>query len=580
MSRRLTFESLENKVVLSADVALIGETGELMISGTGRDDVVEVVEVSDQIEVRFENEGTFQFPKTEVTSISFIGRNGDDEFSNMTDVSATAIGSRGNDILRGGSSDDHLIGGSGNDRLYGGGGNDDLRGGDDDDRLVGGSDDDTIKGGKGNDQLLGGNGVDKLFGAAGFDQLFGHKGDDALFGGGQDDRIYGGAGNDTASGGGGKDWIRGFEGDDTLIGGTGDDILLGDDGDDELHGRAGNDLVNGDHGNDLLFGNIGNDHLAGGDGVDEIFGGNGRDFLNGNGGDDDLHGGNGDDDLQGGADDDSLHGDDGDDHLDGQLGEDDLLGGRGRDLYENEDDDYMDDGDSDHVDDHEIHHYVALTGEDGAAGKVEIELEQEDSGLKQELEFKVRGLDPNTEFDIMVGDDLIGTLTTNANGFAKIDFSDQPDESEIQLPELSSRITIGTTIKVGGSLAGVVQESGSKNGFFVDSEDDHDNEEESKYYVTLSGDAAGYGKAEVEIEKEDAGFKTELEIKVKRLAPNASFEVLVNSELIGNLTTDDEGFSEIKFSTEPEDEEFLLVLAEEISIGTTINIGTSLEGIV
>lgn len=578
MKRQLSFESLENKVVLSADVSLIADTGELFISGTGQDDLVQVHHQNDQVEVRVDNVDSYKFNYSDVTKITFIGRNGDDTFTNNTNIKAAAFGSLGNDVLNGGSNDDRLNGGKGDDECHGRGGDDNLIGGDGNDDLYGEGDDDVIKGGRGNDDLMGGNGVDQLFGAAGVDMLFGHEGDDGLFGGGNADKIFGGAGNDTANGGGGNDWIRGFDGDDFLVGASGNDTILGDAGNDTLLGRDGDDFMDGQDGNDVVTGNTGNDRLRGGDGIDEMNGGAGDDYMSGGRGEDDLSGGDGHDRLNGGEDDDSLHGDHGDDYLNGHTGDDDLLGGSGNDHYQNDDDDYIDDKDSDHVDENEIHHYVRLTSATGASGKVEVELEQEHSGLKRELEIKVQGLDRNTSYDIMVNDEVIGSLTTDSYGFARVDFSDVPDSDELPL-NLDSKIVVGTTIKVGTVLTGTIETPDSNNGYFVDDDEDYEDDNEARYFVNLSG-LQGYGKAEIEIEKEDDGNKIEVEIKVKKLAANSTFDILVDSEKIGSLKTNFEGEAEIKFSTEPDDDELLLVLSSDLGEGSVIKIGNALEGTV
>ena len=62
------------------------------------------------------------FAASEVQSILFNGRAGNDVFINSTGLRSVAAGGAGDDTLVGGSGDDVLIGEGGNDLLYGRGG--------------------------------------------------------------------------------------------------------------------------------------------------------------------------------------------------------------------------------------------------------------------------------------------------------------------------------------------------------------------------------------------------------------------------------------------------------------------------
>ncbi len=129
----------------------------------------------------------------------------------------TESGTRGNDVLRGGSGNDTLDGLQGNDRLYGGSGNDTLNGGRGNDELYGSWGNDTLDGGSGNDTLDGGWNNDELYGG---------KGNDTLDGGNDNDELYGGPGNDTLKGGWGNDELSGGQGNDTYTGGPGADRFV------------------------------------------------------------------------------------------------------------------------------------------------------------------------------------------------------------------------------------------------------------------------------------------------------------------------------------------------------------------
>jgi subtilisin-like proprotein convertase family protein len=79
-------------------------------------------------------------------------------------VSATLVGSQGNEALAGTPDRDVIVGLGGNDKISGGAANDLVCGGEGADRLRGKGGSDTLIGGPGRDLLVGGKKVDKLFG--------------------------------------------------------------------------------------------------------------------------------------------------------------------------------------------------------------------------------------------------------------------------------------------------------------------------------------------------------------------------------------------------------------------------------
>ena len=92
---------------------------------------------------------------------------------------------------------------------------------------IGTAGDDALRGNEGNDRISGLEGADELFGLDGFDFLYGGGGLDRLTGGAGDDRLLGGLGEDVLDGGDGDDLLDGGGGigTDTLRGGAGADIF-------------------------------------------------------------------------------------------------------------------------------------------------------------------------------------------------------------------------------------------------------------------------------------------------------------------------------------------------------------------
>ncbi len=216
------------------------------------------------------------FSPAQVTRISFNGKAGDDRFTNLTALPATAYGGDGDDVLVGGGGNDQLSGGNGTDILEGRGGDDDLTGGADLDYYV----------------FAGVNlGSDTVTEAANAD-------DDVLDFTGfgptpspytayspppgvtidlartdtQTVQVQNGVTNLrlTLSNGAGIEQVRGSAWDDTIKGNARNNRLEGNGGDDALYGRAGSDTLVGGTGRDSLFAGAGADSLVGGSGNDYL----------------------------------------------------------------------------------------------------------------------------------------------------------------------------------------------------------------------------------------------------------------------------------------------------------------------
>lgn len=278
-SNNLMYQTLEPKNLL-AGIAFDSITGVITVEGRNVDDAVHISNsANNQIRVAMGGVGSQTFVASQVNSIEFYGRNGNDWFRNDTSINSRAYGNNGNDTLVGGSGADRLRGGEGFDRLTGNSGND------------------FIKGDSQGDFLIGGNGNDRLEGTDGNDSIWGQDGDDF---------IIGGLGDDYADGGAGNDVMHGYAGNDHFNGSKGDDFIAGNAGDDWIYGHHGNDQVFGNQGRDDLFGGLGNDELYGGDSSDDIYGHQGSD---------DIYGGDGEDDLYGGANSDVIFGGSGNDDI-------------------------------------------------------------------------------------------------------------------------------------------------------------------------------------------------------------------------------------------------------------------------
>jgi VCBS repeat-containing protein len=109
-------------------------------------------------------------------------------------VTATIVGTPGDDVIRGTNGADVIVAGRGDDRIKGRGGDDLICGRSGDDEIRGGNGDDRVLGWRGDDLILGGSGNDRLLGGLKADKILGGSGDDVLNGGAATDECDGGPG--------------------------------------------------------------------------------------------------------------------------------------------------------------------------------------------------------------------------------------------------------------------------------------------------------------------------------------------------------------------------------------------------
>jgi len=288
-------------------------------------------------------------------------------------LTATLVGTEGDDTLVGTWQADVIVGLGGDDTISGLAGDDTICGGEGDDTITGDSGADLIFGEAGDDVISGKSGSDTIFGGAGNDTIDGDSQADAIHGGDDDDAINGGAGNDALDGGNGLDVVDGswatdtcddaetapncetitFNGEEntpvdpppaepfscngltaTIVGTSGDDILQGTWQDDVIVGLGGDDTIFGQAGADTICGGDGDDIINGASQDDTIFGGAGDDVISGKSGADTIFGGPGNDTLDGDSQSDTINGDNGDDAINGGAGPDVLDGGNGVDTID------------------------------------------------------------------------------------------------------------------------------------------------------------------------------------------------------------------------------------------------------
>ena len=129
--RTFQVEALEDRMLLTTFVVFDAKTGVITINGDDKDNTATVKMTGqetpnpndDMIEVTADGK-TVSYKVCDVKKIVFNGGNGNDSFTNDTNVPSEAHGGDGNDTLTGGSGSDTLDGGHGADTTRGRGGAD------------------------------------------------------------------------------------------------------------------------------------------------------------------------------------------------------------------------------------------------------------------------------------------------------------------------------------------------------------------------------------------------------------------------------------------------------------------------
>jgi hypothetical protein len=115
----------------------------------------------------------------------------------------------------------------------------------------------------------------------------------------------------------------------------------------------------------------------------------------------------------------------------------------------------QEDEDDEEDDEDELEFVALLTGDDPLTGKAEFEIEQEDGEAEREFELELEDGTPGSVFDVSVGGVIVGQVTLDAFGRAKLELTSDPDDSdELPLPEDFPEIGEGTEILVGDALSG------------------------------------------------------------------------------------------------------------------------------
>ncbi|TWT94550.1 dockerin type I domain-containing protein [Stieleria varia] len=228
-----------------------------------------------------------------------------------------------------------------------------------------------------------------------------------------------------------------------------------------------------------------------------------------------------------------------------------------------------------------------LYREDGVRVKVEFEIE--DSGLK--VEVKVQNAAPNETFEVRVDDVRLGEITTDGRGRGKLELGAGQD---LPLPSVMPQIRSGmTTELVRASDSSSSTSSSSTSSSSSDSSSSGNSSSSSSSSSDSSSSSTGastsdtrelkarlIGDASIDAESKFESSPTGVEFSAElRNAPaNTTFDVQVDGEIVGALTTDSRGRGRLQFEQNDDSKPFPANFPN-VDVGTQVRIGDTLSGV-
>jgi hypothetical protein len=161
-----------------------------------------------------------------------------------------------------------------------------------------------------------------------------------------------------------------------------------------------------------------------------------------------------------------------------------------------------------------------LTGAGGATGTAEFDL------TANTFELKVANAAPNARLNVVVDNNTVATIATDAQGNGELELS-QPGIT----PKGGSTLVVGDINN--GGLSGTLASNA-------------ENKADAELQVDLAPPVGGTGSGTAEFKQHD---QQRLEVKVRDLAANSTFTVTVDQTVVGQLTTDHNGRGELRLDS-------------------------------
>lgn len=223
---------------------------------------------------------------------------------------------------------------------------------------------------------------------------------------------------------------------------------------------------------------------------------------------------------------------------------------------------------------------VQLSDDTGLAATVSYSTYTKDGVTESELKVKVTGAAADSTLDVLVGDVLVGTIATDADGAGRLILSSDPEGDEQQLPADLS-IAAGTTVSV-GSLSGALAASTPRHACGGEGNDDST---ATRLRATLADpdNEAASGKAVLTTHTEEKTeddttanvTTTTLAVRVIGAAASSTLDVTVGDVLVGQIETDENGDAKIVFSTNPTGDQVAFTnVPTDVTASTAVTVGT------
>ena len=228
-----------------------------------------------------------------------------------------------------------------------------------------------------------------------------------------------------------------------------------------------------------------------------------------------------------------------------------------------------------------------MSNAEGARGKIEYEVEPEHGGIGREFSVTLKGAPVGT-YDVLIDGTLLGQITTNDLGYGRARWSTHPSRNELPLPPDFPLASEGTPVEVVGLFTGsmAADDSPSDPGDSSDASgttDESSISDPSQHIGELEAhmrtDSGARGKAQLEIEPEHGGVKTEFKVRIRR-APAGTYDVLVDGFRVGTIEVNQIGNGEAEWSSHSDDEDKLPLPADfpGTTIGSTVEIAGLFTG--
>ncbi|RMF44831.1 MAG: hypothetical protein D6753_01600, partial [Planctomycetota bacterium] len=225
----------------------------------------------------------------------------------------------------------------------------------------------------------------------------------------------------------------------------------------------------------------------------------------------------------------------------------------------------------------------------GVAIEAKHEAETKAGQARRKFEVEIHGAAPGATFDVVVDGVAITTLTADALGNARIEYSSVPDANHVPFPADFPAVTAGVAIQVGEASSTFEPRLGDNRGDDNPGDDNPGDDDRPTVPTTPPSPGAltpieleahfqrinGVRlKAKYEVENEHGGWKRELKFEIKDAPANTSFDVVIAGAAVTTVTTDSRGRAKVKFSSQPDGDALPLPAdLPAIEVGTPITIG-------